>query len=304
MSRRSARTARRHARLPSIAGALGLVATVGLGGCAVAGPDASDASITPSPLPTDGLELAVELHQARAEIVDRVLRVWVDNAGPTDVTVTSARLTSAWLDGTSRSAEPKLVPAGTVRQVPVALTDTLCGPADAADPVVELDLADDAGRTATVRLVPTDPRGALTAVHDENCAAAAFATGARIVVDGDLVLTPDPGGATATLALHLERVPGGPVVTLDEIERTTLLDTAEGDSWPVALSTAPGGTTSTVIVAEPARCDAHAVAEDKRGTFLPVRTTVDGVPQALFYVDLGADLRGQVHRFVGEACGW
>jgi len=93
-------------------------------------------------------------------------------------------------------------------------------------------------------------------------------------------------------------------VTLDEIERTTLLDSAEGDSWPVALSTAPGGTTSATMVAMPARCDAHAVAEDKRGTFLPVRTTVDGVPQPLFYLDLGADLRGQVHRFVGEACGW
>ena len=55
---------------------------------------------------------------------------------------------------------------------------------------------------------------------------------------------------------------------------------------------------------EPARCDPHAVAEDKRGTFLGVHARVDGVEQEVVHLPPGDALRGAVHDFVAAACGW
>ena len=54
----------------------------------------------------------------------------------------------------------------------------------------------------------------------------------------------------------------------------------------------------------PSRCDPHAVAEDKRGTFFGVRARVDGVEQPVFYVPASDALRGAVYDLVAESCGW
>jgi hypothetical protein len=53
-----------------------------------------------------------------------------------------------------------------------------------------------------------------------------------------------------------------------------------------------------------ARCDPHAVAEDKRGTFVGAHTTVDGVVQPVDYLAVPDAVVGQVHDFVAAACGW
>jgi hypothetical protein len=51
-----------------------------------------------------------------------------------------------------------------------------------------------------------------------------------------------------------------------------------------------------------ARCDPHAVAEDKVGTLLPLRVRVAG-REGVLKIDAGSRLRGQIYDFVTKACG-
>jgi hypothetical protein len=59
-----------------------------------------------------------------------------------------------------------------------------------------------------------------------------------------------------------------------------------------------------VLAVVPARCDVHAVAEDKRGTFLPVFARVDGAPQGPVYVPMPDSARSSIYGFVGDYCAW
>ncbi len=52
----------------------------------------------------------------------------------------------------------------------------------------------------------------------------------------------------------------------------------------------------------PARCDPHAVAEDKVGTLIPLRVTVAG-RDGVLKVGAGAQLRGRIYDFITSACG-
>ena len=51
----------------------------------------------------------------------------------------------------------------------------------------------------------------------------------------------------------------------------------------------------------PARCDAHAVAEDKIGTLLPVRLSAGGVEGGLL-LRPSRRLAAEIYAFVAEAC--
>jgi hypothetical protein len=53
----------------------------------------------------------------------------------------------------------------------------------------------------------------------------------------------------------------------------------------------------------PARCDPHAVAEDKVGTLLPVELEVGGAT-GVVKVAAPPALRADLYRFVAVACGW
>ena len=51
------------------------------------------------------------------------------------------------------------------------------------------------------------------------------------------------------------------------------------------------------------RCDLHAVADDKRGTFFGVHARVDGVEQPVFYLPSSEALRSALFAFIRAACG-
>ena len=60
----------------------------------------------------------------------------------------------------------------------------------------------------------------------------------------------------------------------------------------------PGQPTS---LPAPARCDLHAVAEDKVGTLLPLRVSGRG-QEGLLKIPAGTALRGQIYDFITAAC--
>ena len=191
------------------------------------------------------------------------------------------------------------VRAGVDRDLSVALGEPDCASPTSGPASVELDLVDDTGRTSTLVVAPDDPQGHLARIHGEDCAAAAVAAGATLALDDAITTAPVDGRLAATITLGVTPVAGGPTVVITQVDGTVLLAPVGGaTSWPV-----DAGQTRIPLQVVPSRCDAHAVAEDKRGTFFGVHATVDGVPQPVFYVASSDELRGALHEFVGESCG-
>ncbi len=271
---------------------------------------ATESARWPGPLPAHVLAgLDVSLAQARLDRERRVVQVRVANGSAVDVTVVEARLVAPGAAGTAVSTRARAVRSGVDRDLSVALGTPRCDEA-ASTPAggarVELDVVADDGRTGSWAGVPDDPNDVLARIEREDCAAIAIASGARLSLGPQVAVTEptDGGRLTGSVTLRLEPVPGGPRVEVVQVDGTTLLTPSGGAaSWPLSLDSADGPGEVTLAF-EPARCDAHAVAEDKRGTFLGVRTKVDGVEQAVVYVPPGDALRGAIHAYVGAACGW
>ena len=272
---------------------------------------ASPSSGPPSPagpLPDATLAaVTAEVRQSRADWGDRVVQVRVHNDGDTPLTVTRVVLTAGTVEGTAASHPDRVreVPAGSHRDASVPLGAARCPAPGPPARQVRVGLVDGAGRTGELTVVAEDPQGHLSRIHGEDCAAAAVSRGLRIHALGPLEVVERDGALVATVTLALAPVPGGPPVTLDRVDGTTLLSPAPGPAWSTPTPPGPVASPTTVTLdARPGRCDPHAVAEDKRGTFLGLHTTVDGVDQPVFYLTLGDDLRGAVYDYVARACNW
>jgi hypothetical protein len=131
---------------------------------------------------------------------------------------------------------------------------------------------------------------------------------AAIALAPDLEVAPD--GRTAVVRLVVQpraatgaETPGAGELVIDRVEETTLLAEAPQAPWPHALSLRAGGPLAEVRLGiRPARCDPHAVAEDKVGTLLPLRVTVAS-REGVLKIDAGSRLRGRMYDFVTKACG-
>lgn len=261
----------------------------------------------PEPLPPG---VTVEIRQARVEWADRIVRVRVSNDTAGALAVSSAEIGGARWAGPARSLAPVTAGAGGVAEVRVRLGAVRCGQAGSADVLtlaVEADPDDAEPRPGAVFThaldEAADPGGVLTRRWQEDCAAAAVAAGARLSWSPGLEVVEGPAGPLARLTLRLEPVPGGPHVEVAAVDATTLLSPAEGPQWRPALSSADGQPVTATLDAVPARCDLHAIAEDKRGWQMPVRASVDGVAQEVFYLPLPDDSRVALPAYLGQACG-
>lgn len=271
---------------------------------ALAGCDGSTPAAATTPLPADVLAgISVEVRQGRSTWADRVVQVRVTNAGPGDVSVTGVRLTTPDVEGVAATDKGRILRAGVDRDFSVALGDPVCDDPGSGRATVEVDVTDDAGRRSTVVAEPTDPQGHLARIHGEDCAAVAVAEGATLTLADSFTTTDVDGTLAAQVLLAVERVPDGPRVEVTQVDRTVLFAPPGGAvSWPVAIDTA-GGDGEVLLPAVAGRCDLHAVADDKRGTFFGVHARVDGVDQPVFYLASSEALRSALFTFIRTACG-
>ncbi|MFD6137142.1 hypothetical protein [Isoptericola sp. NPDC060257] len=303
--------------------AVGLV--VGLGivvaatACTSPGDDAA-------PLPSGVAQgLSAELRQDRTQYADRRATLHVVNGSDQAVTLLGGTLDAPGYgpsapDGPTRA---RTLAPGAGRDVRLRLGEVDCD-ADAPAARSGADAQTTPVATATVRLAAgeaspgstpagttvevdvTDPLARLAAVHAEACAERLVASGVTLRVTDVRaadVPTPDGDAPGGRITLAVEPVPGGPDARLVEVSGTTLLSPAAGTAWTGDDLT---GQTDGAVVLDvvPARCDPHVVAEDKRGTFLPVHAEVDGAPQPVIYVPMTDEQRAAVYGLVHDACDW
>lgn len=288
-----------------------LGATLAVAGCRASAPDQEGQDPAPSlAIAADELDgVTAEIRQGRADWADRVVSVRILNDTEQPFTVLAATLATAHTADvvTSDPAWTRLVPVGSHRDARVVLGTPLCGTSSGQDgrlPRVHLTLSDDAGRTAELDVVPADPQGHLERVHAEDCAERTVESGATLRFDS--LTTQDRDGVlVATLWLVAEPVAGGPEVTFTDLARTGLAAPVSGSSWPLTGLGDPVTAPATIgIDFLAARCDAHAVAEDKRGTFFGVNARVAGVEQDVYFVGTGPELRAQMYAYIGRFCAW
>lgn len=293
-------------------------------------PDSASASVPPSPTPIGGLPaISAQINQFRDNYARQIIEIQLTNNTPEPVTVLDASLRSG-LFGAAITWDPSAggieLPPRQTKSLPAQLPEPACtgfgeptgGLTTVQGDKPQLQITTQPAMPGQATLEPTDPHGVLTRNNAERCvskAAEAIAEfrpvpeldatekGGTAVVRILILPKPSPQGSTGSTQGGGDPGPEPRSLTIEKIDGTPLIAEEPSRPWPRGVKVQEGGPASELrLVIRPARCDPHAVAEDKVGTLFPLRITVAG-QQGVLKVDAGAELRGRIHDFVTATCG-
>ena len=248
--------------------------------------------------------LAAAVDQFRDQYAGGGIVFQLTAAAGTDPTVTRVELIDPRFGPGTVWAGNTVLPGGQTKSLPATLGPALCGAEGDGSPALRVSLADG----ATALLSAQDQHGVLARVHGERC----FADRAGAVVTLGLEDALAPGPFPDTVALRL--VVGPPAVgggaaaaspdalrpaVLRSVGSTTLLAEDSRAPWPRDVALVPGS--GVAIVVRPARCDPHAVAEDKVGTLIPLALEVAG-QEGVVKAAASPALRGKLYDTVIRIC--
>ena len=282
---------------------------------------ASNRSTDPAELP----EISVTLDEQRLHIGEGVISVFVTNNTGASLSVSAVSLAtplfkepSVWTPGPSGSST--LRPGATIA-FPTALAAAQCddnsAPRDRPQEQPHYQPRGQAPQpgtgqpeTANVLLTlngqqhkfeATDPHASLDKLQREDCLEQAV----REIALLDLMPALTVAADRRTAVVHLSIVPTGISgdLLLSGFGNTTLLTENPQQPWPRNISISGTDAPSIVDLAvTPARCDGHALAEDKAGTKLPVNVTTSHQSGQL-RLEPSTDFTRSVYAFVSTACG-
>ncbi|XAS62605.1 hypothetical protein VUN84_09620 [Micrococcaceae bacterium Sec5.8] len=302
----------RPGRLAAAAAALALTVSCGAGPSGAVAPPAPAAGPPPAAA-APVAPVTAGINQLRDNYSRQIIAVQLTNntAGP--VTVLSAAVASPLFAGTIEwQAAPggTELPPGQTKILPAQLRTPVCSPrATPTDPgaTVAFRLADGSGAGPGGTVRATDPYGVMSRNNTEMCLAQAVAEVADIRLLPELEAAAGAHSAVLTLSITPRPGAGSPAatqsLTLARIDGTTLLDEDPEVPWPRSVSVRAGDSALRVRLGiRPARCDPHAIADDKVGTLLPLRVSAGG-RDGILKIDAGALLRGRLYDFLTTACG-
>lgn len=260
------------------------------------------------PTTSEAQPIAVEVNQSRDQYGKQAILIQLTNDTDAPLTVSGARLNSplfekdiVWEPTTGVLELPPRQP----KSLPADLPAPRCSQSPTEPLKAIVYYSEPAKGPAETSVGARDPFNVLPRNADELCLAADAAAVAAIVLDPDLEVAPD--GRTAVVRLVI--TPAGThgespqKLTINSIDGTTLLAESPADPWPRDIAISSGTAPKEVpLTIRPARCDPHAVAEDKVGTLLPLRISV-GAREGVLKVAALNELRGRIYDFVTAACG-
>ncbi|KUM36627.1 hypothetical protein AR689_16455 [Arthrobacter sp. EpRS71] len=273
--------------------------STGSGSPGSSGSSSPAASRSPGPI-------TVEVNQSRDQYGKQTIQIQLTNTTDSPLTVTGARLQSRLFEGgiSWDSSEGGLeLPPRQPKSLPAALPAATCEASKDASTELTAKINYSAPDTGSLEETTSasDPFGVLPRNAGELCIAAEAATIATMVLDPQLEVAAD--GRTAVVRLVItpatpeSDMPG---FTIESFEETTLLAQSPAAPWPVNV-TVGAAQQEVPLTIRPARCDPHAVAEDKVGTLLPLRVAI-GDRKGLLKIPASNDLRGRIYHFVTAAC--
>ncbi|KRC58617.1 hypothetical protein ASE14_18875 [Agromyces sp. Root81] len=295
-----ARLTRRLAMPPAAVFAVAATA-LGLAACAPL------ARISAAELP-EGLSARVQ--QGRLDIEAHRLVVRIENDGDAPVTVERLEVVSPTLAPGMVRGEPFEVGAGDALQIRLPLSASECGTEDGPgsepptpEATILLDVETAAGASSG-ELTADDPHGTIARVANSECLAESVEQVAAIEMPEHLRST---GSGTERRAfIDVQVVPassGDGSFVIDRVYGTTLLNAEGGVDWPLGTEVTVGGEPITITLpVRPARCDAHAIADDKRGTILPFEIRTGDGREGRLDRSSGDTLKAELYAYYGERC--
>ena len=255
----------------------------------------------PAPPMPEGL--TATLRQGRLDVIDRRLVVRFENAGDEAVTIEDFTVEIPTFEPGLERSEAVELSAGDAIAIRLDLTASRCD-AEEGPVVVDLTYRTPDGR-GEGRLPADDPFDTVARVNGSDCLAESVAAVAEIVMPEQLRST--GAGAERRAFIDVEIQPaasGAASMRIERVYGTTLLNAEGGIDWEVGADVSAGDAPFTITLpVRPARCDAHGIADDKRGTILPFEIeTSDGRTGRL---DVPADdvLKAELYAYYGERCG-
>ncbi len=264
-----------------------------LGGCAP----------TPATLPS-GVTVTVFETRFDAALGQVQLRVTNDSGAP--LTVLRAELDSTRFVSPAVFERSQMVPSGSARDLPVKLGDPVCDGAAYSD-AVRLEFEVDDTSRGVVELAITDP-AILDAITEKDCRIAAVASHATILPPETAQWNPG-AGQPAVLDFHVIPTGAPGTLTIVDVGNTTLLGLVDESGarvtpLPVGLVIDSDSEPAVIRVrVVPARCDPHAVAEDKQGTQFPVAVETSDGPEGQIRVAVSDEVRTSIYAFFADYCG-
>lgn len=145
----------------------------------------------------------------------------------------------------------------------------------------------------------------LAALHERECVQEGAQRSADVALGA---FSPSDAGRPAALELVVTPRPGTGGLRIVGIRETNLLTFERiGSDGVHRLAVDQTGTdraaVTVALALEPARCDPHAVQEDKRGTVFRLLVEVDGVA-GTFDLAASSDLRADLLAWVAKWCGY
>ncbi len=229
------------------------------------------------------------------------LQVAVTNSSGATLAIESLVLHSDQFVAPARwPKERTTIAPGVTADLPVPLAAVNCE-AGWSLPQIDLKYRVGDGAAQSLTLEASDRLGQLAQISAVDCL---FASVDEVVeITASTTPTILTASETPTARLDLTLRPTGAIgtVTVRGVRSTTLLSvTAHPASFPLTLT----GSDEPVLLSldiRPARCDAHAIAEDKRGTIFPLDVVV-GDSSGEIAVAVSDAVREDLYSFVRAAC--
>ncbi|MFF2031571.1 hypothetical protein [Arthrobacter sp. NPDC058192] len=312
--------------------AVAALAVLGAASSCSAGDGGSTAGTSPTATASATGQVAAQINQFRDNYSKQIIEIQLTNTTGSALTVLGADLTTplfgAPITWPARGGGIEL-PAGQTKSLAAQLPAPECGsPRQSAPPtepgvdqgraVVSVRVAVPGATVPGTGIATTapaaDPFGVLARNNAEMCLARAASAVAAIGLAPELEVGADGRTAVVRLMITPRAAPGADAgqtdagggtaheLVIDRVQETTLLAEAPAAPWPRALTVRAGGSPTELRMGiRAARCDPHAVAEDKVGTLLPLYISVAG-RSGVVKVGAGDMLRGRIYDFVTTAC--
>lgn len=248
--------------------------------------------------------LVASIKQGRLDVEERRLVVRLENTGDAALTIDGFEFEAATLaPGMVRTKPLQLAPGETI-DVRLDLSESVCDvEVGRATVVADVSTADATAGTA-VTLTPDDPFDTLARINAAECLGEAVAEVATFTMPEHLTSTGSGSERRAFIDVLVEpAASGSDSLHVERVYGTTLLNAEEGNDWTLGIDVAPGDAPFTLsLPVRPARCDAHAIADDKRGTILPFSIAAGDHKGRLDHPSPDT-LKAELYAYVAERCG-
>lgn len=224
-------------------------------------------------------DVSVLVYQTRSDTPVRRIEIQVRHDGAEAVTVDRAELHSDRLAGTAAWDEPVRIPPGAAMDLKVQLPEPTC---TAGHDEVSLTVD-----TQTLVVPAADPLGQFDAYIEQRCFEQAVGRTAVLRIE-----------AVTREGIEVFTSPG--VATIGQLGDTILFAPAD----PQAIAAPPGDRARTrTVVLRPNRCDAHALGEDKQGTYFDVEVSLPDGRSGTYLLGVDPGMRAQLHALYARLCG-